>query len=90
MVLVLAMATDADSGRIRDIDPAAAAGGIVEAVEAASSFDAQRLITRHLSAYRKLHDRVVLRLGTSDRADTPTDRRLAELKAGRSDAALQR
>ena len=48
-----------------------------------------RIRERHIRAYRRLFDRVKLRLGQDFRADVPTDRRLADLKAGKPDIALE-
>jgi len=58
-------------------------------LDAALPIDYEALRDRHIAAHRKLFDRVSLRLGRDPRADVPTDRRLADLKAGKPDPALQ-
>ncbi|MDW8207060.1 MAG: glycoside hydrolase family 95 protein [Chloroherpetonaceae bacterium] len=51
--------------------------------------DHARLRDRHIALHRRLFQRVTLQLGTPDRRHLPTDRRLQDLKAGRSDPDLQ-
>ena len=51
------------------------------------SFD--ELLGRHVAAHRRLYDRVRISLGSDEKAEVPTDRRLADLKAGAPDPGLE-
>lgn len=51
--------------------------------------DYNQLRERHIAAHRKLFDRVQLRIGSDIKTDIPTDKRLAEMKAGKPDPALE-
>jgi alpha-L-fucosidase 2 len=57
-------------------------------VLAASGLEYSRLKQAHVEDHRALFDRVSLDLGAPDRADSPTDVRLAELAGGTDDPAL--
>ena len=87
LTLIIAMHTS-DSGGTRDI-----VNQILE--KAVEKFNKnggyEGLRDSHVAAHRRLFDRLKLRLGPSmeNRGGIPTDRRLAALKSGGSDPALQ-
>jgi alpha-L-fucosidase 2 len=58
------------------------------AVKAALELRPDQLFTRHVFEHRRLMNRVTLDLGGWDAARTPTDERLAAVRAGASDPAL--
>ncbi|HZO89623.1 MAG TPA: glycoside hydrolase family 95 protein [Chthonomonadaceae bacterium] len=91
VTLMLAMATS-NEDRVRGREPTNAvtyARSTLERALRRTQGDFDRLRARHITAHRKLFDRVRLRLDSDARADVSIDRRLADLKAGQPDPALE-
>jgi alpha-L-fucosidase 2 len=88
VTILLAMATFHEAEKTGG-DVSRAASARLDAAIKRTGGDYAKLRADHVAAHRALFERVHLRLGNDARADMPTDRRLAALKAGTPDPALE-
>jgi alpha-L-fucosidase 2 len=89
VTVVLAMATFYGREANPTRDPADVVREQLDAVFRRTNGDIEKLRGDHVALHRALFDRVGLRLGSDTRAGIPTDRRLADLKSGKPDPALE-
>ena len=89
VTIVTALATFHESAADTLSTPADVARDMLAKATQRSGGDLRRLYDDHVTAHRTLFDRVTLRLGDDAKAGIPTNQRLADLRAGQTDPALE-